>query len=63
MRGFPEHGAGLPMRVEIGPILTTTTMTAAGNTMRVIGTTMITMTIMIGITTTIATNLSQGPAE
>jgi hypothetical protein len=51
--GFPEHGAGRLMRARIGLILITITMTAVGNTMRVIGIMTTTATTMIGTTTAI----------
>jgi hypothetical protein len=65
MSGSPEYGVDRPTLVRTGAILTMTTTTADGPTMRVIGTTKITVTTTNGITTTtmITTNLLIGPGR
>jgi hypothetical protein len=67
MSGCLEGGKGLPMKVRIGAIHITTTTTKVGPTMRVIGTTKITTTIMTRTTTAIAMmtaiDVQSGPAE
>jgi len=50
MRGSLEYGAGLRMRGRIGPILTTTTMTAGGLTMKGTGIMRTTVTTTTGVT-------------
>ena len=60
MYGSPECGAGRRMRMHIGPILTTITTTAAGNTTRATGTTMTTAITTIGTMIAIATRLYPG---